>query len=75
MIQRWQDDRFIREGSTDPHKRYVTLYGTDSEWSNIWKPDIYLINEVPSGRLDFVPTDFIRIYKNGTLTMSRRYVT
>ena len=74
LILRLQDNRFIRKGSTDPHKRYVTLYGTDEDFESIWVPDIYLINEIPNGILDFNPTDSVRMYENGTLRMSKRYV-
>lgn len=74
MVLRWNDDRFLRKDSgAQSDNRHVTLYGTDTDWENIWIPDIYLVNEIPSGLLDYVPTDFIQIYENGTLKMSRRY--
>ncbi|CAG2251479.1 unnamed protein product [Mytilus edulis] len=74
MKLRWQDDRFIRSDSIDPENNYITLYGTDSDWTKLWLPDIFMVNEIPAGIFDVVPTDFIRIYENGTLTISRRHV-
>ncbi|CAG2191261.1 unnamed protein product [Mytilus edulis] len=72
MNLRWQDDRFIRQGSTDPHKTYINMYGTDPDFEFIWVPDVYMTNEVPSGILDYQPTDIIRIYENGTLLLSKQ---
>ncbi|XP_076100773.1 gamma-aminobutyric acid receptor subunit rho-3-like [Mytilus galloprovincialis] len=74
MNLRWQDDRFIRQGSTDPHKTYINMYGTDPDFEFIWVPDVYMTNEVPSGILDYQPTDIIRIYENGTLLLSKQHV-
>ncbi|CAC5420545.1 unnamed protein product [Mytilus coruscus] len=47
------------------------MYGTDPDFEFIWQPDIYMTNEVPSGILDYQPTDIIRIYENGTLLLSK----
>lgn len=74
MILRWFDYRFVKQGSTDPNKRWVTVFGNDADWEKIWIPDVYLINEIPQGLLDAAPTDSIRIYENGTVKMTKRFV-
>jgi hypothetical protein len=39
---------------------FVTLFGSEPGWEFIWRPDIYMSNEIPSGLLDFIPTDYIQ---------------
>ena len=68
LHQTWYDPRFFN--SSRQQEDFILFKNDDLQ--SLWRPDTYIVNELPNGVFETTPTDFVKAFPNGSMFQNTR---